>query len=76
MEEYRYGVPAGIYADYPESWKPGKAEKKLAWTLKMSRKVLYENVPYQKMLKGRVMGADFLIQLLKASQEGPVQKTF
>ena len=75
-DEMDYSLPAGIFSDQPESYKPTKAEKKLAKWLKIRPKVLSESEDHQKNLKGTHMGHRFVKKLLDQGMDVCVQKFF
>ena len=75
-DEMDYSLPAGIFSDQPESYKPTKGEKRLAKWLKIRPKVLSESVDQQKSLKGKHMGHKFVKKLLDQGMDVCVQKIF
>ena len=71
-----YSLPAGIFSDDPESYRPQKGEKKIAKWLKIKAKALSENADKQKSLKGKHMGHTFVRCLLDRGMEICVEKIF
>ena len=69
-----YSLPAGIFSDDPESYRPQKGEKKIAKWLKIKAKALSENVDKQKSLKSKHMGHTFVKCLLNRGMEVCVEK--
>ena len=60
--------PAFIRPDNPETFKPGEMEKEMGNLHKCSEKTMLGNEKYQKILKGRVMGANMVKALLESNQ--------
>ena len=69
-----YSLPAGIFSDDPESYRPQKGEKKIAKWLKIKAKALSEHGDKQKSLKGKHMGHTFVKCLLNRGMEICVEK--
>ena len=69
MEVPSYSLPAGVYSDESDSYKPQKKESNLAKIIKLSSKTVRDNSWCQKSLKGRTMGVDFVDSLMDRGQD-------
>lgn len=69
MEVLSYLLPAGIYSDVSDSYKPQKKEANLAKVIKINSKTLRNNSICQKSLKGRTMGLNFVNSLMDRGQD-------
>ena len=69
-----YSLPAGIFSNDLESYRPQKGEKKIAKWLKIKAKALSENADKQKSLKGKHMGHTFVKCLVNRGMEICVQQ--
>ena len=65
-DECYYGLPAGIYTDEPQSFWPGREEKKLMKLMVTSKKNTSTDVNLHRELKSRVMGAGFFLWLFQS----------
>ena len=65
-DECYYGLPAGIYTDEPQSFWPGREDKKLMKLMVTSKKNTSTDVNLHRELKSRVMGAGFFLWLFQS----------
>ena len=65
-DECYYGLPAGIYTDEPQSFWPGREEKKLMKLMVTSKKNTSTDVNLHRELKSRDMGAGFFLWLFQS----------
>ena len=61
-------LPAGIYSDDPESYKPGREERRVAELLRLSSRRLSDSVVSQKKFKGVAMGVKIVKSLIDCGQ--------
>ena len=69
MEVTDYSLPAGIYSDDTESYKPDGEVRNVAKLLKYSSRHLYQSESIKKKLKSLTIGAKLVRGLLNSGQE-------
>ena len=68
MQASELELPAGVYSDDPESYKPGREERRVAELLRLSSRRLNGSVVCQKKFKGVVMGVKIVQSLIDCGQ--------